>query len=323
MLVISPLAFSESEIRNFSEKYIMSLESEYLFWYGYMNRMTQNERENYVKNRIFSESDLLDVYQNPTVLDVGAGGSYNVGTIPPNGGHTIKLYTCDVLAGAYDVLKQLYGLKPYVKIDFAFVERLTDRYKENSFDIVRMSNALDHCYDPFTGIFEMLKVAKIGGTVRLIHLENESEHEKQSGMHQWNITSEGEDSMLIWRHGFKADIRNVLKGCARIKTKKCDASNGRCLIISDIVKTDNIETSAKTGMNLFDETMILFCLMKTSEKFSSAHKKAGNDDHFRKSMSTKLIEYYAKYVVPTGLTKCFPSWLKRNVKKLLTRNISY
>ncbi len=317
MIVKSPLSISESEIRNFSEKYIMSLESEYLAWYNYIKNATQSRRENSVKDRKFSEPDLLKIYPNPSVLDVGTGRTSAVGTISPEEGHVIKLSACDVLADAYDLLNSLYGLKPYVKVEFAFVERLTDRYEQNSFDIVRMSNALDHCYDPFTGIFEMLKVAKIGGTVRLIHWENEAEYEMQYGMHQWNITSKGEDSMLIWRKDFRADIRDILKGCARIRTERRKMTNGRYLIASDIVKTDNIETSAKTGMNLFDEAIIRFCLMKTSARFSSAYRKAGNNDPFRKSMFKKLIAY-----APMGLRKYVPSWLERCVRGL-SRKIGY
>lgn len=317
MLVKSPLQIDESEIKAFSERYIMSLESEFLAHYNRVKNMLQKDRENAVKDRKFSEPDLLELYPNPTVLDVGAGRISAVGTIPPHEGHTIKLCACDVLAGAYNLMNPLYGLKPYVKVQFAFVERLTDRYELNSFDIVRMRNALDHCYDPFTGIFEMLKVARVGGTVRLIHAENEAEREMQYGMHQWNITSEGEDSMLIWRKDFKADMRDILKGCARIKTTIRNNPSGGRLIVSDIVKTDDIETSAKTGMNLFDEAIIRFCLMKTSARFSSAYKRAGNSDPFRKSMFKRLIAY-----APMGLRKYVPAWLERSVREL-ARKIGY
>lgn len=270
-----------------------------------------------MKNRKFSESDLLRKYPNPSVLDVGTGRTSVVGTIPPEEGHVIKLCACDVLASAYDVLNSLYGLKPYVKVEFAFVERQTDKYEQNSFDIVRMSNALDHCYDPFTGIFEMLKVAKKGGTVRLIHAENEAEHEMQYGMHQWNITSEGEDSMLIWRKDFKAEMKDILKGCAVIKTTRKKTPNGRCRIMSDIVKTDDIDTPAKMGMNLFDEALIRFCLIKTSERFTSAYRKAGNKNPFIKSMFKRLIAY-----TPMRLRKYVPSWLERGVRRL-SRRIGY
>lgn len=269
------------------------------------------------QDRNFCEANLLSSYPNPSVLDVGAGRCSYVGTIPPKEGHTITLHACDVLGGAYAVLNELYGLKPYVATEFAFVERLTDRYPRDCFDIVRMSNALDHCYDPFTGIFEMLKVAKIGGTVRLIHRENESLRELEYGMHQWNITSNAEDSMVIWRKDFSADIRDILGAAVRIRTK-ITSSSVRSIesrtITTDIVKLEDIETLPQRGMNVFDESMITFCLMKTSARFSSAYKRVGNDDPFKKSLFKRLIAH-----APMGLRKYVPLWLENGVRKLAQR----
>lgn len=320
MLVKSPLVLDEDAVRAFSERYIMSLESEYIGWFNTTKNKTQDARIKAIQDRQFREADLLAAYPNPKVLDVGAGRCCGVGTIPPEEGHTITLHACDVLAGAYAVLNALYGLKPYVATEFAFVERLTDRYPANSFDIVRMSNALDHCYDPFSGIFEMLKVAKVGGTVRLIHRENESVFELEYGMHQWNITSIGEDSMVIWRKDFSADIKDVLGDAVRIKTKiTSGAFRGQQTrtISTDIVKLTDIETPPKTGMNIFDESIITFCLMKTAPRFAAAYKRAGNDDPFRRSMFKKLIAY-----APMGLRKYVPLWLENAVRKL-ARRIGY
>ena len=317
MLVKSPLEFDEAAIRSFSEKYIMSLESEFLASYNRIKNAPRRNLEQQTMNRIFSERDLLAIYPNPMVLDVGSSRICAVGSLSPEEGHTVTLRSCDVLAGAYAMLNSMFGLKPYVETEFAFVERLTDKFPENSFDIVRMSNALDHCYDPFTGIFEMLKVAKIGGTVRLIHHENESVYELEYGMHQWNITSGGENSMVIWRKGFTADIRDILGEAAEIRTQKQQRNDGTYVIKSDIVKLQDIQTPPKKGMNIFDETMITFCLMKTSARFSAAYKKAGNADPFRKSLFRKVIAY-----APMSLRKYVPSWLEKCVRNL-SRRIGY
>ncbi len=196
MLVESPLKLNEDDVRKFSEKYIMSLESEYISWYHLIRHTPIEILEKQISNKTFSHADLLSVYSNPKVLEVGSG-AYPVGSISPEEGHNISLTCCDPLAVSYNTIISLFGLTPYMKIDFSFAERLTDRYEENSFDIVSMSNALDHSYDPFTGIFEMLKVTRKGGTLRLCHVENEAERRLEYGMHQWNITSDGEDSMVI------------------------------------------------------------------------------------------------------------------------------
>ena len=320
MLVSSPLKFDEDEVRLFSQRYIMSLESEYLSWYNLVKNMSQAARESAVQNRKFCEPDLLKAYPSPKVLDVGAGRCSFVGTIHPDEGCTITLSACDVLAEAYSVINSLYGLKPYVHVDFAFVERLTDRYAENSFDIVRMSNALDHCYDPFTGIFEMLKAAKIGGTVRLIHSENEAENELEYGMHQWNITSTADDSMVIWRKDFSADIRDILGQAAAVKTRKVAGTfkgKPHNLIHTDIVKLADIETPPKNGMNIFDESLITFCLMKTSGRFSAEYRRVRHNDPFRKSMFKRMIAY-----APMSLRKYVPAWLEKSVRSL-ARRIGY
>ena len=312
MFVKSPLEFDEAAARSFSEKYIMSLESEYIGWYNVVRALKQEEREAAMKNRTFSEADLLELYPNPKVLDVGAGRASQVGTIAPEG-HTVTLRACDVLAGAYSVLNSLFGLKPYLSVEFSPVERLTDKYEQNSFDIVRMQNALDHCYDPFIGIFEMMKVAKIGGTVRLIHAENEAERRLQYGMHQWNISSSGEDSMIIWQKDFRADVKDVLAGAAHVKTRRVLHGTTN-FIHTDIVKLADIQTPPKIGMNILDESLIRFCLMNTSGRFSSAYSKTGHNNPFRRSMVKRLLAY-----APMGLRKYVPLWLEVGVRKLVRR----
>ena len=152
MLVSSPLKFNEDEVRLFSERYIMSLESEYISWLNIIKNTAPEAREKAAMNKNFNCPDLLTEYPNPKVLEVGCG-PYPAGSIFPEEGHNIFVSCCDVLTVPYSILHSLFGVRPYINIDFSFVERLTDRYEVNSFDIVRMSNALDHSYDPFTGIF--------------------------------------------------------------------------------------------------------------------------------------------------------------------------
>ncbi len=314
MLVTSPLKLNEDDVRSFSEKYIMSLEYEYLFAADIIRRSTQEAREKSIENKIFSESDLLAKYPDPEVLDVGSNMVYAVGTLSPFPGHKISLRACDALAPAFDVLYELYELKPYVKVEFALVERLTEKYQPNSFGIVRMRNALDHCYDPFTGVFEMLRAAKKGGTVRLIHAENEAEREMHYGMHQWNITSKGADSMLIWRDDFSADLRDILGGAVSINTTVKPTGSGYNMIHTDIVKLEDIEVSVKSGMNILDETIIMFCLMKNCGRFTSAYRKAFHRSPFAKSMFRKMID-----LSPVRIRKYIPQWIKRPVKTILNR----
>ena len=314
MLVTSPLKLNEDDVRAFSEKYIMSLEAEYIAWYNRFKNMPVDVCAKVASNKPFNALDLLAEYPNPKVLEVGCG-PYPVGSISPEEGHEISLTCCDVLAVPYSILHSLFGVSTYMKIDFAFVERLTDRYEENSFDIVRMRNALDHSYDPFTGIFEMLKVTRIGGTLRLYHHVNEAERELEYGMHQWNITSDGEDSMVIWRKGLRADIRDILGSAVSVKTNiKTDKYID---IQTDILKLEDIQTPPKKDMNILDESFLNFCLMKTSPRFASAFRKTHGYDPFRKSMFRRMIAY-----APMSLRKYVPSWLERFVRNT-ARKIGY
>lgn len=311
MLLSSPLKFNESEIRTFSEKYVMALELEYLFHNSLFAGKTYEQRQNTAKNRIFTEQDLLEKYPNPKVLDVGSGLVSIVGTLTQNNQHKISLRACDALGVQYSILTSLYNVTPYVKTEFAFVERLTDRYERGSFDIVRMCNALDHCYDPFIGIFEMLKVVRTGGIVRLIHSENESERELGYGLHQWNITNRANDSMVIWRKGFSMDIKDILSNFVEISTVRVKQGN-RTFIHTDITKLEDIETTAKSGMNILDETMIIFCLMKTSRYFASAYKKVNKRDPFRKGIIDSIAG-----MTPARMIKYVPNWLKTYAKHFL------
>ena len=321
MFVESPLKLNEDEVRKFSEKYIMSLESEYIAWYNILKNTPAESRTHASANNSFNSPDLLAAYPNPKVLEVGSG-PYPAGSIPPEEGHNISLTCCDVLAVPYSILHSLFGITPHMEIEFSFVERLTDRYEENSFDIVRMSNALDHSYDPFTGIFEMLKVTRKGGTLRLTHFENEAEHDLEYGMHQWNITSDGEDSIVIWRRGLRAEIREILGASARVTTKilirkRSTREEPDRVIQTDILKLDDIQTPAKRGMNILDESFLNFCLMKSSPRFASAFRKSRSYDPFRKSMFRRMIAY-----APMSLRKYVPSWLERFVRNT-ARKIGY
>ncbi|HRI24366.1 MAG TPA: methyltransferase domain-containing protein [Ferruginibacter sp.] len=57
----------------------------------------------------------------------------------------------------------------------------------DAFDIVHMSNALDHTQRPTDAYMKMVDACKPGGFVIIQGFENEADHERWYGMHQWNI----------------------------------------------------------------------------------------------------------------------------------------
>lgn len=147
-------------------------------------------------------------------LDVGAGPISNVGIATARG--PIELHACDALAELYAPLLAANGVRPYVHTVFALAERLTDVYAENSFDVVTIENALDHAFDPFIGIGEMLRVCRTGGHVLLYHAEDEAERECYSGFHQWNVSERG-GRLLIWRGEHEHEVGEVFAGLADVE----------------------------------------------------------------------------------------------------------
>lgn len=59
----------------------------------------------------------------------------------------------------------------------SFSFQKTTYLTDGSFDVVHMSNALDHCFDPIFGLMQLISVCKIGGKVILRHNENEALNE--------------------------------------------------------------------------------------------------------------------------------------------------
>lgn len=60
-------------------------------------------------------------------------------------------------------------------------------YREQ-FDIVHISNALDHTQDPIQAYGKLLEAVKKDGYLIIQGFENEGEHEQWAGFHQWNLS---------------------------------------------------------------------------------------------------------------------------------------
>lgn len=114
------------------------------------------------------------------VLDIGSGVvSILRGTVSDK-----NLTTCDPLADKYATIFKYdeHGLKQPIQ---AYGEALP--FKDNSFNVVHICNALDHTQAPEEVISEMERVCKKGGLILISGFTNEGEHEKYRGLHQWNI----------------------------------------------------------------------------------------------------------------------------------------
>ena len=113
------------------------------------------------------------------VLDCGSGVvSILHGTVKQE-----NLMAADLLGDEYrDIFDYTrYGIEPPIAVGcegLKFVEQ---------FDIVHISNALDHCQQPDLAFWKLYQAVKPGGFLMVQGFVNEGTHENWSGFHNWNL----------------------------------------------------------------------------------------------------------------------------------------
>jgi SAM-dependent methyltransferase len=138
----------------------------------------------------------------------------NIGSGPfaPSGSESgrtgVRMTAVDPLAYSYKFLKKKHNITAGIIPEYCMVERLTEKYGVNTFDVVYMRNALDHAFSPMFGIMQMIAICKIGGKVVLQHSENEALRENYHGFHQWNLCVENGD-FIVWRRDDKYNISKM------------------------------------------------------------------------------------------------------------------
>lgn len=200
---------------NFSECFELWLKGigpEIKFWDNYMK-----EKENGIygsgyqwtveRDKKFTlEEDIpREAMGGYSFLDVGSGPFSRCGISTDK--VMLEATSVDPLAYTYNELKHKHGIDNGVEIQFEFAETLNESYKENSFDMVHMSNSLDHSFDPIHIIWQLLYVCKIGGKIILRHTENEAKRANYTDFHLWNLSlHNAENSFVIWRENKRYDI---------------------------------------------------------------------------------------------------------------------
>ena len=153
--------------------------------------------------------------QNPgKVLDVGSGVvSILNGLLPSD-----KIVAIDPLGDRYKTIfdYEKYQIQPPIPVRGEEVA-----YKEE-FDIVHMSNALDHTQDPYLVYDNLYRSVKPGGFLILQGFENEGQAQKYQGMHQWDIFADGR-TLWIGKEKEKA----VLARSNYMQTKIIATEQGR------------------------------------------------------------------------------------------------
>ncbi len=203
---------TEQAYNDYLTAWLNGIEYEINFWDNFIQtkgkdfNITEEKWKNYIAyEKPFTLNDDLFL-EETNFLDVGSGPFSSCGTKTEK--TKLTFTAVDPLAFIYEKLREKYSIYIYIQPKTAMVENLSSVFGENSFDIVHMSNSLDHSFDPILGIWQMLWVCKVGGKIILQHCENEAEFENYQGFHQWNLENK-DGNFYIWRKDIRINIADV------------------------------------------------------------------------------------------------------------------
>ena len=221
--------------KNIHEKWIQGLDDEIKWWISQL----QNKK---IEPFEFLFPEMLAEGIDTKVLECGCGPLGGSGQLY-NGEPLKHLHCCDALAPAYNLIHEAMNYVPAAPIEFAFSERLTEKYESEYFDIVIMHNALDHSFDPIWSLVEMLSVVKNNGTIHLNDHVNSNCRAKSRyglidiGLHNWNIDANDYGNFILWNDKYKVNCAEVFSEIASFATKKyLDESDGKEKITTVIKK---------------------------------------------------------------------------------------
>jgi len=159
---------------------------------------------------------ILNTIESPKrILNVGSG-PFTPRTQECDAG-TYPIINADGLAKYYLGLYDELGLDPpHVRYPVqCAVEDLTTCFPTDYFHLTHMRNALDHTFDPWIGLEEMIAVTKPGGLILLRHAENEGVAGKfRVGLHQWAFTvrnASTDPHFVMWNPELEIDVTNKLR----------------------------------------------------------------------------------------------------------------
>jgi len=180
----------------------VALWTELLFWWKWMrDRAGSQIRSDLLDPNRPLRPELLAAVDrvggsSVRILDVGAGPITTLGYLHPTREVEVTIVATDVLAAQYQRLLHKRGVTPAVPTIFADAERLAENFAPGSFDIVFAGNCVDHMERPLQAIQQMLDVVRPGGSVVLVHFEDEGEKQGYTGMHSSNFHLENGSFIL-------------------------------------------------------------------------------------------------------------------------------
>jgi SAM-dependent methyltransferase len=154
---------------------------EVVFWWGIVK--TMHEKYNVHKPLPPYFGRLIGNKTSVRIADLGCGAFCTVGDSWE--GVKVTVVPSDILANEYWKILDEFEVVPLLPVAQQDMERLT--YGDGEFDIVHCVNALDHTYDPFLAIREMVRVCKPGGWVYLCHMSEVGKGANYHGLHRWDL----------------------------------------------------------------------------------------------------------------------------------------
>ena len=145
-------------------------------------------------------ADFILSVPNESVLDVGSGVCSLLNGL-------VNVTTCDPLGDLYKLVFDYERHKLVAPLAYP-AEYIPFN---NEFDIVHISNALDHTQNPVNAVNRLLKAVKKDGYLIVQGFCNEAEWENWQGFHQWNLNLDN-GNLFIQGKEFKTTIcENVVK----------------------------------------------------------------------------------------------------------------
>lgn len=140
------------------------------------------------------------------ILDVAAGPVSCIGWKIQ--GQRPQITPIDALADQYRMLLDEFHLVPPTYTQRCDGENIDKIFAPESFDLVHIRNALDHCYDALAVVRNMLAVLKPGGVLIVCGYTDEAVFENYVGLHQWNIRADN-GQLIIWRPGERYAVNQL------------------------------------------------------------------------------------------------------------------
>lgn len=182
--------------------------------------------------------NLQNINITPRVLDVGSGPVSKVGKI--FNGSPIKLVAIDPLAAQYSKILDNSSLKPPVQTQAGYGEKLSQQFKNNSFDLIHARNSIDHCKDPLLVIVECIKLLKPNAFLYLNHYLNEGKAARYYGLHQWNFQYKNSKFLISSEKNLRLDVGSYIAKTASIIS--ITSTHERIIVVIQKINSDHTLT---------------------------------------------------------------------------------